>query len=223
MGANEQKMTKEIAIEQVYIRVNGGILSTENKVKREDIENYLLATVLWAWGIDFQERLDRSLRNKRYGVADKTSFDDVTVTQLLSPQYDETKQQYYVEVGNIANVGGNTYFEIAPLHGFQPIYKIEKRSDLAGLGDIADSFNFAYFLRLKDLEPRVYFTNLKNCGDCKLEVTTNIDLSKIADSDILPIPNSKKMLVIDKVCDFFLNQKLLLQDNRFDEIDQKVQ
>jgi len=214
--------TKAVAIDQCYIRINGGVLSTENKVKREDIEPYLLSALAWAWGIETEERLQRALRAKRNGVADATSFDDLRITQFLTPQYDEQKKQYYVEIGNIASIGGMNYFEIAPMHGFEPIYKIEKRSELAGLGDIADSVNFAYTLRIKGYEERVYFSNLKNCGDCQLEVTTNADFSKIGNNDTLPIPNGKEVLVIERVVEFFTGQKIIPDDNRVDQQDAKV-
>lgn len=206
--------TKNIAIEQVYLRVNAGQTTTTTTVKREDIEPYLIAALAWAWGISLSERQQNAIRNKRYGVENDVSYNDLRITKYLTPQYDSRKASYFVDVV-IPTIAGNQYYEINYVQGSKPIRKIEKRSDLAGLEDVVDDTCVYY---LNNPTPRLYFVNLTTCGDCEIEVTSNIDYTAIGDDEIIPIPADKEILFIEKCVEFFLGQKLG-EDSLVDEND----
>ena len=214
--------TKEYAIDQCYIRINNGNLSSENRVKREDIEPYLIAALAWVWGLESEDRLQTMMRTKRYGMADMVSFDDLRISQYITPQYDEKKKEYFVPIHNIPAIGGNHFFEVLPISGTKPIYRINKESDLSGLEDVVQDFIIAYYQNLKGVSPRIFLLGLKD-ADSEVEVLTNADFSTLANSDILPAPAGKELLIIDKTVEFFTGQKNAYEDNKIDQNDMQNQ
>jgi len=206
--------TKEFAIEQIYLRVNRGQTTTETVVKREDLEMYLIAGIAWCWGISLNERLQTALRNKKYGIENDVSYNDIRITKYLTPKYDSRKASYYVDIV-IPTVAGVQYYDACYVQGSKPIRKIEKRSDLAGIEDtVSDTCVYA----INNPNPRLYFVNLTTCGDCEIEITSNIDYTQLTDTDLLPIPPDKELLLIDKCVQFFDAQKMG-EDTAVDEND----
>jgi hypothetical protein len=208
--------TKAVAIEQVFLRVNAGKLTDETTVKREDIEPYLAAACSWAWGLAISERVAQEIRQKRFNIGSAISYDDLKITTYATPQYDERKAEYFIDMPNgVANIGGNQDFDVAYVQGTQQIRRIGKRTDLDGIEDILGGDAAAYYLA--NPNPRIYIKGL-SCGTCEMEVTSNVNFGNLKDDDVLPLPSEKAVLTIDKCVEFFLGQKFG-EDNRIDNAD----
>ena len=209
--------TKSQAIEQVYLKVNGGKTTQQATVKREDIELYLMAAVAFVWGQDMKERVQQAILYKRLGMESSVSFDDIRTTEYITPQYDKRKDEHYIEVGEINTVNGMQTWDLLPVQGFYDIKKVNSRSDLSGLDDVVDGIVFAYYIT--NPTARIYIVNLPRT--CELEFTRNVDFSAIGDDEALPVPDDKQKLVIDYCVEYFTGQKLMPDDKQINNEDNK--
>lgn len=206
--------TKNELIEQVYIRLSGGKLTQESTVKRIDLHFYVLAAVHAAWGLEFQERAQTALRAKRGGMAyDSSVFNDLQVSEVLTPVKDTENGLFYIKPNSVITIGGKADWDIASVKGFEKIFKIGRRSELQGISDT--SIMYAYYERTP--EKRIYLINTP--PTCKVEFTSIQDLSKIGGDEIMPLPEDKAVLVIDKAVEFFTGQKQALEDVLVDQND----
>lgn len=213
-------MTKEILIESIYLRVNGGKPTQQSTVKREDIEAILPAVIAAALSNEMDKRIAQYIQLKRLGIDKPMSNEDIKVTQYLTPSFDTRKKAHYVDIANsMAIVNGASDFEISPVEGTLPIYKLNKLSDLTGLEDCVNGMAYAYFM--KNPIPRLYIHNI--IDSCELQVTTALNIDGIGDKDVLPIPDSRLFEVINACVEFFTGQRMMPDDKFIDQMDSAKQ
>jgi len=191
--------TKEVAIEQIYLLLVGGKPTTQSSVKREDIEPYLLASCQWAWSEDIAERKLNEMRGKRSGVAFTYTEGDIKTAQTLPVTKDTVRNALFVSVPfRIQSYGGQMIWDLFPLEGFEPFYKIQSRTDLAGMDDLL-GIKYA-LLESRSDEQRIYLYGAI-VDNVVLEAPFNFN--DLKDTDLLPIPAGRELAVIQKCVEYF--------------------
>jgi hypothetical protein len=176
-----------------------------------------MAAVQAAWGIEIKERQDAAIRAKRAGLPyDSTVFNELEISETLTPSLDTVSNQYYINTPIIQSTGGNVNWSVAPVEGFNEIFKINKRSDLNGMD--THEMIFAYYQRSSTTQ-RIYFINLPD--SCGVLFTASQNLSNLGDDDIMPIPSDKETWVVQSCVEFFTGQKMTPADIVVDQTDIK--
>lgn len=191
--------TKEIAIEQVYLLLNGGKPTTQSTVRREDIAPYLLAACQNAWDEELKERKINEMRGKRSGVNFTYTESDIKTTQTLTLEKDVARNALFASVPfRIQSYGGQMIWEVFPLEGFEPFYKIQSRTDLAGMDDLM-GMKYA-LLESRHNGQRIY---IYGASVESIVLEAPFDFNQLGDADLLPIPAGKELMVIQKCAEFF--------------------
>ena len=191
--------TKEQAIESVYLLLVGGKPTTQSVVKRGDIEPYLLAACQFVWDEDLKERKLNEMRSKRSGVNFTYTESDIKTAQTLVVTKDTVRNALFITVPfRIQSYAGQMMFDVFPLEGFEPFYKIQSRTDLAGMDDLL-GMKFA-LLESRSDEQRIYIYGaiVDNVG---LEAPFNFN--DLKDADLLPVPAGRELAVIQKCVEYF--------------------
>lgn len=213
-------MTKEVLIESVLLRVNGGKLTSQISVERIDIEVLLPAVIAAAWSNEMDKRMAQYIQLKRLGIDKPMSNEDFKITQYLTPSFDARKKAHYIDILNgVPILNGMSDYEISPVEGVFSIYKINKLSDLTGIEDCVNGMAYAYFM--KNPTPRLYIHNITDA--CELQVTTALNVDSIGDTDTLPIPANREFEVINALVQFFTGQRMMPDDKFIEQMDNAKQ
>ena len=187
------------AIEQVLLLVLGGKLTTQSQIKREDISPYLCAACQAVWDDDMKERKIMEMRSKRSGVNFTYTESDIKTAQTLVVTKDKVRNALFATVPfTIQAYAGQMMWNVYPLEGFEPFYKIESRAELSGMDDLM-GMKYALLESRAD-EQRIYIYGAI-VGSIVLEAPFNFNALK--DEDYLPIPAGRELDVIQKCVEFF--------------------
>ena len=195
--------TLHVAIEQAYIALVGGILTTDSNVMREDVEPFLLAACQSVWDEDIRERKLTEVRAKRTGVAYTYTESDIRTAQELTVSNDTSRNaQYIITPFKIQSYAGQMIWDVFPISGFEQFHKIQSRSELSGMDALYD-MKFA-LIENRQSEQRIYLYG--GLFDTVV-LEAPFDFNALQDTDLLPIPAGKEEMVIQKCVNFFLAQK----------------
>lgn len=187
------------AVEQVYLLLTGGKPTSQSTVKREDISPYLCAACQAVWSEDLSERKMNEIRSKRSGVAFTYTESDIRTAQTLAITKDTVRNALFATVPfTIQAYAGQMMWNVYPLEGFEPFYKIESRAELAGMDDLL-GMKFA-LLESRSDEQRIYIYGAI-VDNIVLEAPFNFNA--LADTDLLPVPAGREIAVIQKCVEFF--------------------
>lgn len=190
--------TKEFAIDQVYLLLTGGKPTTQSNVKRGDVEPYLLAACQAVWEDDIKERKLMEMRSKRTNTPFTYTDSDVRTIQTLIIEKDKTRDASYITVPfRMQAYGGQMIWDVLPLQGFDPFYKIQSRMELSGIDDLGIKYAM---LESRTSDQRIYLY-----GGLFDEVILEapFDFNALQDTDILPIPAGRELAVIQKCVEYF--------------------
>jgi len=190
---------KNEAIEQVYLLLVGGKPTTQSTVKREDISPYLLAACQAAWDADMTERKLMQARAERTGIAYTYTESDIRTAQVLPVTRDTVRNALYITAPfRIQAYGGQMLWEVLPLQGFEPFFKIQSRTELQGMDDL---YGIKYaLLENRTNEQRIYLYG-GLFDEVVLEAPFNFNALK--DTDLLPIPAGRELSVIQECVKYF--------------------
>jgi len=205
-------MTVGQFIEQVFILLNGGSITQDTNVRREDIRNYIPAVANYY--IVKQYYLNKQDGESLMPSDFIATYEDVPV--VYSPQ----RAKSYI---------------ILP----QPLVTLPKDIGLQTIGAMQGSYSFArlpvqaeghlanYFPNVPDtvwfmLEGnKVYFINLPKAVTAIL-VRTIVNINSLSDNDYLPIPSGDLADALDRTVKFFLPEVQLPADVVNDNIQNKA-
>ena len=221
--------TKEAAVEQVFLAVNGGELSPDLKVERVDIEFYLAACINHIIKLSQDERRELQLRERRAGMHSMLGGIQDIETQLtctfsLSLKKDEVRELFYsILPTKLSSLHGKAGIKrIYPAQGTSRVYVIDSRQDLRGMEEVTSTMCFAYPEKIDD-EDRVYFIGVNNT-ESQYFIQMIADIKDLDSDATLPIPTGYEKVVIDMTTEFFLqSQKAVPEDViNIDDEDKQV-
>lgn len=192
-------MTKGQLIEQVYLRVIGGVNSQDVNVERVDIASYVAAAVKW-----YQRKYYYEFRQYEgvYGF-DETGL----VTYKLTATPDTDRPDFLVAtlpVKPLELPGGFAIDSVMPIEGIVPFVRIRGQNWLTGLARLADMVS--WWLE-KD---KIY---LYNAGKmCELLVRAIPDPVGISDEEEIGLPAGGDLEVINLAVQFFTGQRSMPAD-----------
>lgn len=192
-------MTKGQLIEQVYLRVIGGVNSQDVNVERVDIASYVAAAAKW-----YQRKYYYEYRQFEgfYG------FDEaglVTYKLTATPDADRTDLLVAtLPVKPMELPGGFAVDSVMPIEGIIPFVRVRGQNWLTGLSRMPDLV--AWWLE-KD---KVY---LYNAGKlCELLVRAIPDPVGLSDEDEIGLPAGGDLEVINLAVEFFTGQRSMPAD-----------
>lgn len=202
--------TKARFVEQVLLKVGGGILTDEMAIQRVDIKSYLPAAINYvqfgSYNINLKTEGTRDINSLFYAY-----FPDIAI-QVDSTRHNWTYIPYpkaFVAlphnqgVRQIEDGDGNTYKPLSD-NGFRTI----KHS--------AELFTGASYYRPEKIGIYLFSQN-------KLVETVSlsgiVDVDDLADTDILPIPAGFEKQAIDVCYEFFVGERELPADRKNDKTD----
>lgn len=186
------------AIDQVYLLLVGGKPTTQSSVKREDIAPYLLAACQWAWDEDLKERKLMEMRSKRTNTPFTYTESDIRTIQTLSVSKDDARNALYITVPfKIQAYAGQMMWDVLPLQGFEPFFKIQSRMELSGMDDYGIKYAM---LESRTNDQRIY---LYGGSFDSVILEAPFDFNALKDTEILPIPAGRELAVIQKCVEYF--------------------
>jgi len=191
-------MVKGIFIEQVLLRVNGGVLNDSSSLKRAEIRKYVPAAINYvltaSYNITLQQEGNRDMSSLFYGYfANQTILKDASRHNWAYIAYPKATIAF-------ANNQGIRGIEDGDGNQFKPLSDNAFRT----INQYKDIFTGAKYYR-----PEQIGIYLFNQGT----LTTNVGLTMIVDSDalldtdVLPLPAGLEGKAIDICVEFFTGQR----------------
>lgn len=211
-------MTKGEIIESVLLAVNGGKLSADIDVRREDIEVMTSPAISMA----LQDYIDKSRRRdlerlRNVGAVEGVPVAQFASTYLLTPVLDNTRELYQITLpGRLFPLPAEMGIEmVAPKLGRRAYTKVNSQAELAGIPDIGFTF---YWHEIVNNESRIYFDGLGS-PVCEIVVKMLLDPQGYGLDEEIPLPSGVDLQAIDLLTAHFRGQRMMPQDNKLDDVD----
>lgn len=206
-------MTKGQLIEQIYLAVNGGRLTPDASVQREDISNILPAALSFATDQYIRRRRQEDRAEMRaFGTGGLGSYtSEFSATYYVTPEKDEKRPATYridpptpwINMGgmdgirDLRPVGGDSY---AKAHG------------ALSLSGITESLDITFFwAEIENGKKAIFIRNI-GVPVCEHILEIIADANAIGIDDDLPVSETVQFDVIRILTEFFLNQRSIPED-----------
>ena len=191
-------MTKESAIEQVYLRVSGGKLSPDIHIDRADIENFLPAAINYAiTTYNRQERREMLEEIRTLGYGATSVNQQFLVTKTYTPELDSERDKYRITLDvKVQSLPGNKGLDdVFPVQGDSYV-KAGSQREVQGLPG-------RYFW---PEYPYIYFSDM-GLPICAHKVRLVQSVGDMAMTDELNVPGDMEFQLIQLLVDFFIGQR----------------
>lgn len=199
-------MTKGQLIEQVYLRVIGGVNSQDANVERVDIAAYVASAIKWYHRKYYYEY--KQLEGV-YG------YDEAgLVTYKITAVKDAERPDFHVAnlpVKPLELPGGYAVDTVVPIEGITPFIRVRGQNWLLGMSRMPDVV--CWWLE----KEKIY---LYNAGKtCDLIVRAIPDPSDLSDEDEVGLPAGGDLEVVNLAVEFFTGQRSMPADINADGTD----
>jgi hypothetical protein len=203
--------TKAELVEQVYLRVSGGKLSTDIKVQRVDIPLYLNAAINYAQTTEIRQR---RLENKQLGdILTPNGVDSEFLnTYVVDISYDTVRgfQSVILPARLQSLPSGDGLQMVGLLHAETPFVRMKHQYEDRHIGAVLSQSTRYWYERIGDTE-KLFFKNISPTVT-KVLIHMVAALSSLNDNDLIGIPDSIIPQVIDLTVQFFLGTRQIPAD-----------
>jgi hypothetical protein len=195
--------TKEVLLEQIFLRVVGGVTNKDSSVERVDIGPYLNAAIRW-----FHKKHYYELRRE-----EGFGFDEDSLA-TYSIEADTKIREFDVAVlpvNPLVLPGGFAIDTVMPAEGMVPFVRVRGQQWLLGLSRAIDTVFWWP-------EGRNIF--LYNLGKvCSIHVRAIPDPGSLGDTDTVLLPAGGDVEVVNVAVEFFTGQRQMPKDLIIDNSD----
>lgn len=202
--------TKARFVEQILLKVGGGVITDELSIQRVDIASYLPAAINYvqiaSYNLNIKIEGDRDINSLFYGFfADQPILVDSARHNWTYIAYPKAfvALPHNQGIRQIEDGDGNTYKPLSD-NAFRTI----KHS--AGL------FTGASYFRPE--QKGIYLFSQNKLIE-SVSLTGIVDVDELADTDILPIPAGFEKQALDVTYEFFVGERELPADRKNDKTD----
>jgi len=201
--------TKGKFIEQVLLKLNGGVLNDSSVIRRADIRSYLPTAVNYVLqaerNIRLQQEGDRDMSSLYYGFYDNLTI--LTDTNRHNWKYIAYPKATIAFWGNegirtVEDGDGNTYKPLSD-------------NGLRTINHYKEIFTGAKYYRPE--QQGIYLFNSGLATNVNLVMVVDSDV--LLDTDILPLPASLESMALDKCVEWFSPQRNTLAKKTDDKTD----
>lgn len=218
---NFRTMTLGVAVEQILLNVNGGVLSADSSVQRVDILPYFAAAVNEVIGEVADQEFVKTLQARRAGIIFEKGFDyAMYFTYTVSIKNKHGKPTAPLSV-RPAVIGGKMRYTVEPCEGSAGYIRITHPQTLIGIESVLSS-NVMYWHEQDNEGFRIVFSG-------GLQEGTNVRVQMICSAEQIPsdaeipVPDDRLKTAIDRATQYFLQQRFGPGDYQTDNVDQKQQ
>lgn len=211
-------MKKGEIIDLVLLRINGGVLSSDNSVRREDVSAIISPALSLV--IKNEQRLrtrESTVSLRAMGYATSHSLEDLYTTFTLTPIKDE-KGRYCInlpyEPQKVASAPmiRNVMPSSVELH-YEYVY-VRSKNELIGL---KTDISFFWYEKTQSA-PKLYFWNIQE-PICDIDLDMVLDADGLSDEDDISVPGGLEIDLINICAEWFSGQKMTLSEYMPDGLD----
>ncbi len=205
-------MTKQNAIEAVYLAVVGGKPSMDATVQRADIENMLAPALSYAMEVNRRQRKGDALREYRFLRTLGSGVQDYFTTITVTASQDTDRDLYYFTLPKKARLtaDGDGIGQLYPKEGIGSYVRVPSLNALRGINMPNVVF---YWLENVSQEQRIYALNL-GLPACDHLMKIVVSYDDLEDTDDLLVPDEIAFTAIQLLTEFFMGQKNGLVEKR---------
>ena len=213
-------MRKGELLEAVYLRVNGGQLSADTNVRREDINVMLAPAINY---ITLKETRIRKRENMGVSYTSSTGVDsEFLATFTLPVLNDDQRCKRYVEPSIRLNpLDSNRGIDtVAAIQGERQFQKLRGEYEDVGLQHVMPNVT-RYWFEYIGVSQRIYFKNLPMSVQ-EVIVKAVARASDLEDDDEIPMAAGVEIEVLELLVSWFTGQKAMPDDYAADGRDADV-
>lgn len=204
-------MVQGVFVDEVLLKLNGGILNTESAVKREDIRAYIAPAVNWAmmksYYLNLQSESNRDFPSQFYGT-----FSGLAITRPAGAR------PYFVLPKGYVPLPSNQGIRFVT-DGCDNTYIPLQDSDMALINYYSKQLSAEKFYRPSGNQVQLIgLPRLMN----EITAVVIIDSSQLTDDDVLPIQAGQEVDAINVCVEFFTGQRQLPGDKVNNKADINV-
>lgn len=204
-------MIRGVFIDEVLLKLNGGILNTESAVKREDIRSYIAPAVNWAmmksYYLNIQSEGNRDFPSQFYGT-----FNDLDIVRPVSAR------PYFILPKGYVPLPSNQGIRYVT-DGCDNTYTPLQDSDMALINYYSKQLTGVHFYRPSGNQVQLIgLPKLMN----KISAVVIVDVDQLTDDDVLPIQAGQEVDAINVCVEFFTGQRQFPGDKLNNKADINV-
>ena len=210
-------MKKGELLESVFLNVNGGQLSADTNVRREDINAMLAPAINF---VILKETRVRKRENSQFGWGGNTSMDsEFLATFTLPVKYDDQRGKRYIEPNvKLSPLDSNRGIDtISPIKGEYDFKRLKNEFEDVGMNHLFPNTTRFWFEYI-GVSQRIYFKNLPMSVQM-LNLRAVAKAGDLNDDDELPLPSGTEIQVLELLTAWFTGQKMMPDDYSADNRD----